>query len=330
MPLGICVIGAGDLGTVHARSWPHVPDIRLVSVADLREDRALKAKDEFGFDGCFTDYREALDQPGIDAVSVCVPEYLHRECSVAAMERGYHVLCEKPIALNMEDAEAMVAARDRTGMKLAFGFCKRFMQQIHVTRDLIQSGRIGRPCVWRHVSAWERRPKMWIMDRRFGGGPVIDFCCHYFDQWKLIFGGTPVRVKAAGMTFSWGAEELPDIEPETDTASFTVEYDTGDIGMMSITWGLPRGVTTPGLEDILGPGGAITVHGQTKLTVKTRAGEEVLDDLDADMYRKQVEAFAEAIRDDKPVAASAEDAIHALRVSLAVLESIRTGQVVEL
>jgi len=330
MPLGICVIGAGDLGTNHAKNWLTVPDVQLISVADPNLERANASGEKYGFQSVHGDYREALDQPGIDAVSVAVPEYLHRECSEAAMERGYHVMCEKPISLTVEDAEAMIATRDRTGVKLAFGFCKRFLGQVHTLRDLVQEGRIGRPCVYRFVTGCERRPKMWIMDRRYGGGPVIDFCCHYFDQWGIIFGGKPARVMAAGMTFSQGAEELPNIEPELDTANFTVEYDTGDIGVISITWGLPRGVQTGSFEDLIGPRGVIDIQGLKTLTLKTRGGEEIFDDLDADMYAKQLQAFARSIREDLPVPASAEDALAALKVSLAVIESARTHEVVKL
>ncbi len=328
--LGICVIGAGDLGTTHAQNWLKVPDVKLISVADPIEERAKAACEKFGFENWYPDHRQALEQPGIHAVSVAVPEYVHRECSEAAMRKGYNVICEKPISLTIEDAEAMIATRDRTGVKLTFGFCKRFMEQVHTVRDLVQGGRIGRPCVYRFVAGWERRPKMWIMDKRYGGGPIIDFCCHYFDQWGIIFGAKPVRVMAAGMTFSEGAEELPDILPELDTANFTVEYDTGDIGMISITWGLPRGVQTAGFEDLIGPDGAIQVSGAKKVTLKTKDGEEAFEDLDADMHAKQLNAFAESIREGKPVPAGAEDALLALKVSHAVLESVRTGKAVSL
>lgn len=326
--LGVCVIGAGALGTIHADNWRKVPDVRLISVADPDTERAQAAADKHGFNSWHASYEEALSAPGIHAVSVAVPSSLHRPCSVAAMDRGYHVICEKPIALTVADAEAMIAARDRNGVKLALGFCKRFMEQVEVVRSLVQGGRIGRPCVYRFITGWERRPKLWIMDKNWGGGPVIDLCCHYFDQWRIIFDSDPMRVKATGMTFSLGAEELPGVDPEIDTANLMVEHGSGDIGLISITWGLPRGVQRPSFEDLLGPHGAITVHGPGQVTLHTREGDKTFGDLDADMHPKQLAAFADAIRYDRPVAASAEDGLRALHVSLAALESIRTGGVV--
>jgi predicted dehydrogenase len=327
-PLGICVIGAGDLGTVHAQSWLTVPDVKLISVADPLTERSLRNRDRFGFQAACADHLEALDMPGIQVVSVAVPSSLHRQCSEAAMDRGYHVLCEKPIALSVEDARAMLATRDRTGVKLAVGFCKRFMGQVEKVAELVQEGAIGRPCMYRFVTGWERRPKLWIMDKDWGGGPVIDLCCHYIDQMRVIFGSDPVRVKAAGMTLSEGAEELPGVHPEIDTASFTVEYASGDVGALSLTWGLPRGVKTEQVEDLIGPEGAIKVDGVQQITLLQRSGAQVFADLGYDMYARQAQAFAGAIRQDSPVAASAEDGLLALRVSLAALESIRSGEAV--
>jgi len=328
--LGVCVIGAGDMGRKHAQCWAQIEEAHLIAVADPDEERAAKSRDDHGFDQAFTDWREALDQPGINAVSVCVPSAYHRECAVAAMERGYHVLCEKPLAVREEDALAILQAAEAADVKFAVGFCKRFSNLIRTLRDLVQDGRIGRPTFYRFCTGWEIRFKLWIMDRNLGGGPIVDFACHYFDQWRYIFGSDPVRVKASGLTFSHGAEELPGVEPEVDTATVLVEYDSGDVGMISVSWGLPRGTSSGGLEDVLGPGGVVTVHGFNKLTIKTPDGEEVIEGLNNDMYLGQIRAFAMAILEDKPVETGAADGLLALRVSLAALESIRTGEAVEL
>jgi predicted dehydrogenase len=89
-------------------------------------------------------------------------------------------------------------------------------------------------------------------------------------------------------------------------------------------------VQTGSFEDLIGPRGVIDIQGLKTLTLKTRGGEEIFDDLDADMYAKQLQAFARSIREDLPVPASAEDALAALKVSLAVIESARTHEVVKL
>ncbi|MGD8240360.1 MAG: Gfo/Idh/MocA family oxidoreductase [Armatimonadota bacterium] len=328
--LGICVLGAGDMGRTHLGAWQTVRGAEPIAVCDIDEERAQAAKEEFGVGECFALIEEALDETGIDIVSVCLPTHLHRRGAEGAMRRGIHVLCEKPLAMTIEDGKAMIAAARGCGVKFALGFCKRFMEQTQTMRELVQAGAIGRPVMYRVVSGVEIRFKPWIMDKQEGGGPLIDTACHYFDQWRVIFGCEPVRVMAMGTTFSTGAPELPGIDSEIDTASVLVEFASGDMGLLSLSWGLPRGTSAPSQEHVLGKDGVVRLEGGRKLTVMKQGGEEeVRGGLDSDMHPKQVAAFAEAVREDGPVAATGEDGLAALRVSLAALESARTGQACE-
>jgi len=329
--LGICVLGAGDMGNAHMTSWNKVPGARLVAVADLIDERATAAREKYGVALQFSDIHEAIAQDGIDIVSVCLPSGTHREGAVAAMEAGRHVLCEKPIALTIEDAEAMIATRDATGMTLGIAFCKRHLGQLAKLKELAEDGTLGRPVMYRMIGGVERRPKLWIMDKRYGGGPVIDMCCHYFDQWRWIFDAEPVRVMAMGMTFGQDTEEMPGVEVQTDTVTLTVEYSSGDVGAISLTWGLPRGTKAPGPEQVLCPNGVVTPQGFKGFTFTRRDGEEeTFGDYDADLYGLQAASFAEAIREGKPPMTGAEDGLVALKVSLATLESIETGKAVEI
>jgi predicted dehydrogenase len=165
------------------------------------------------------------------------------------------------------------------------------------------------------------------MDKRMGGGPVIDTACHYFDQWRVIFGSEPARVMAMGTTFSTGAAELPGIDSEIDTASVLAEFDSGDLGLLALSWGLPRGTRSASQEDLLGTDGVIQLDGAAKLTLTKHGGDEqVFGDLDREIHPKQVAAFARAVREAGPIAATGEDGLAALRTSLAALESVRAGE----
>jgi len=329
--LNVCIIGAGDLGTVHTEQWQALPGVEVVAICDIDEARALAAQEKFGIGAVYTDYREAFAHPDIEAVSVAIPSGVHRVVSEAAMRRGYHVLCEKPIAVTRQDGQAMVTAAQECGVKFALGFCKRFLEQIQKLRELVQGGAIGRPVFYRHTSGIAVRPKLWIMDKEMGGGPIIDMACHYFDQWRLIFDSEPVRVKASGVTLSTKSPLMADYDPQVDTVTILVEFASGDVGSLSLSWGLPAGVSSETMEDVLGPDGVIAVNGLDELVVQTDGGEtEVFNDLDTNMYEREIAAFAEAIREDKPVAAGGEDGMIALQVSLAALRSIETGQAVTL
>jgi predicted dehydrogenase len=327
MKLHICVIGAGALGQVHARNWPQVPDAQVVAVADPWVERAKALAEEMGCPW-FADYHEALKVEGLSAVSVAVPSAYHRECTVAALEAGCHVICEKPIALSLEDAREMIRVAGERGLKLALGFCKRFMGQVQTVREIIQTGQLGRPVMYRHASAIEIRPKPWIMDRNLGGGPIFDISCHYTDQWRVIFGSNPARVKASGLTIMNDSPDKPDIDPQVDTFAMTVEYGSGDIGVLSMTWGLPHGVTGQTLEDCIGPLGLLKIEGAKVEQLGPAKRQEVFEGLSTDIHPAQLNAFADAIRLDQPVAASGEDGLWALQTSLAALQSIETGEAV--
>jgi predicted dehydrogenase len=326
MNLNVCLIGAGDMGKTHGPAWMKVEGARVLAVADPLADRARALAEKVGAPRWFTDYREALQVEGLNAASVAVPTSYHRECTEAALDAGCHVLCEKPIALTVADAEAMIAHAQRCGRKLAVGFCKRFMGQVLKVKELVQNGTLGRPVLYRHTSGLEIRYKLWIMDRNMGGGPIVDILCHYVDQCRVIFGSDPVRVKASGLTFSKGAPELPGVDPQVDTFSLIVDYASGDILSVNMTWGLARGVKVGSLEDCLGPRAALKIE-PAQVTLQTGGGqEEVFAGLPLDMYEREIADFAAAIRDDRPVAASGADGVMALRVSLAAIEAIQSGE----
>lgn len=329
--LGICVLGAGDMGNAHLAAWNTVESVKLIAVADIDDERAVKAQDKHAVSSRCDDIHSAIAQDGVDVVSVCLPTYLHREASEAAMRAGKSVLCEKPIALTVEDGQSMIGCRDEMGATMGIGFCKRHLPQLARLRELLQEGAIGRPVLYRSVSGTEIRFKPWIMDRRMGGGPIVDLCCHYFDQWRWLFDSEPVKVMAMGMTFAHGAEELPGIEVETDTATVLVEYASGDVGMISLSWGLPRGVGAPGGEQVLGAGGVIALQGSRALKLTRKGGaEEAFGDFAGDLQPRQEASFAEAVRSGTAPVTGPEDGLVALKVSLAALESIRTGRAVDI
>jgi hypothetical protein len=114
-PLGIGVIGCGTIAnSAHLPAIRHLSDrLRLVAVADVREEQAARAAREFGAEAYYTDYRQLLARPDIAIVDICTPEFLHREQVVAAAEAGKHILCEKPMADSIEAADAMLAAAAR-------------------------------------------------------------------------------------------------------------------------------------------------------------------------------------------------------------------------
>jgi len=329
--LGIAVIGAGDMGTSHTIGWSTLENARLVAVADLIEERARGLKEKYGFETWTRDYREAIDRGDVGVVSVCTPACYHPEVTVFAAERGKHVLCEKPIALTLEAADEMIEACKRNRVFLEIGFQRRYMESSMRLAELLQGGAIGRPVMFTDHSGAEIRPKRAMHDMREGnGGPIIDTCCHIFDLWRLIFDAEPIRVTARGFTFAKGRPELSHIRKlAPDTGALIVEHSSGDLGVMTITWGLPPGLNIRSYTDILGPKGVI-FPGFNQILIRREGEEEKIDLVPMDAKAAQVHYFAKVVSGEAELKVKGENGRIALRVSLAALKSMEKGEPVKI
>lgn len=160
--------------------------VELVAFCDLIEERAAKAAEEYGTAGAkvYTDYKELLKDPEIDAVHVLTPNVAHCEISVAALEAGKHVLCEKPMAATIEDAKRMVEARDRTGKMLTIGYQYRHFPVNQVAKKVVEDGWIGDTYYAEATYLRRRGVPTWgvFTDKsKQGGGPLIDIGTHALD-----------------------------------------------------------------------------------------------------------------------------------------------------
>jgi UDP-N-acetylglucosamine 3-dehydrogenase len=142
----IGILGAGNMGRTHAAAYARMPDVEIVAIVGRREARVKEVTDSFG-GAALTDPWQVLDDDTIDATDVCYPTFMHREYTVAALQRGKHVFCETPIALNAEDADAMIAAARSSGKLLLVALLMRFVADYAYIHDVVASGELGRPLV---------------------------------------------------------------------------------------------------------------------------------------------------------------------------------------
>ena len=325
--LGVAIIGCGARGTTHAQSWAKLGNVAIRTVRDLIPERAETLAERHGTEVC-DDYRKAIDRPDVDIVSVCTPTDFHPEATIFAAECGKHVLCEKPMALSLDEGRRMMDAAERNGVKLTFSFQNQYSQATDRLRDLMDAGEIGRPVMARQLSCAEIRPKLAMHDRRGNNGPIVDSACHTYTLWRHIFRSEPVRVQAGGLTLAANSDVLAGIEQvAVDTATLIITFASGDIGVFSTTWGLPRGTKSSSSDDILGPGGMI-VPGRNAIKVIKGAEETEIGGLVRGGDDAQVAAFLECVRQDTQPHNTARDAYIALQISLAALESIETGEAV--
>lgn len=329
---GVAIIGCGGMGKGHAGAWQARDDAKVLSVFDPDEARRTAMAEETGAAACDA-YQAAIDTEGVNVVSVCTPVCYHPEVAIYAAEHKCHVLCEKPIALTLEEADKMAAAAEKAGVKLAVSYQYRTFPHFRRFRQLVQDGAFGGPVMARFVDVREVRPKLAMHSRSQNGGPVIDMAGHFFDLMRWLTGAEPVSVYARGHVFGKGKARLaPVADHAIDAAEITVEMEGGHVLSVNVNWGMPEG--HPGLVSahLIGPDLIVC---QADGKIAARYGDhEVRYDSDGEELPRgvpgRVADLIEAVEQDRAPEVSAAEGRRALAVSLAALESIETGAVVPL
>lgn len=326
----ICIIGCGDMGNQHAGAWAKRQDCRIVAVCDLIAERrdALAAK--VGAKA-YEKYEDAIHHPGVEIVSVCVPVCMHPPVTIFAAGQKKHVLCEKPIALTLDQADAMIRAARENGVHLSTSFQYRGFPRNQKLRELVCTGAFGGPLHARYIDIREVRPKLAMHRTSMNGGPVIDMASHHFDLMRFFTGEEPVQVYAQGHIFGQGKPRLSSISDfAIDAASIEVAYSGGSRLNTYVNWGMPEGFAEITQELFLGPtlsaralGGNLELQqGPSKTSWEagpTPAGPTV-----------RIEGLLAAVEQNQPLEVTGENGRISLQCSLAALESIRTGQAVRL
>jgi predicted dehydrogenase len=211
------MIGYGFMGAAHSQAWRNVAKFfdlplqpRMRVLCGRNATAAQQAADKFGWDEIETDWRAVVARDDIDLVDICTPGAGHAEIAVAALEAGKHVLCEKPLANTVAEAEAMAAAADRAaadGVRSMVGFTYRRVPAIGLARRLVREGRLGDI---RHVRAqylqdWiadPEAPLSWRLDKeKAGSGALGDIGAHVVDAAQFILGDTVREVSGTMETF---------------------------------------------------------------------------------------------------------------------------------
>src|SRR5689334_14101081 len=222
----VAMIGYGFMGAAHSQGWrvaprffdlPATPDMALVVGRDAAGVAA--AAERWGWGESATDWRDAIRRDDIDVVDICTPGDSHAEIAIAALEAGKHVLCEKPLANTVEEAEQMTAAAERAaadGVRAMVGFTYRRVPAIALARRLVAEGRIGEV---RHVRAqylqdWladPSGPMSWRLEKdKAGSGALGDIGAHIVDLTQFITGDTIATVSGVLETFVHQRPVAPD------------------------------------------------------------------------------------------------------------------------
>lgn len=329
-PLKMALVGPGHIGHRHAAQYAKMPDVQVVGVVGTERPKAEALAHDLGAEPF--DSLDSLFAAGeVDVVDLCTPTPLHKEGVQAAAGAGKHVICEKPLARNLQDAEEIVNACRSAGVTLMVGHVLRFFPQYEAARSIVLSGSIGAPAIARTFrgNGFPHGWHDWYAHPSESGGVLLDMLLHDFDWLRWTFGEVE-RVYAKGL--------VKDVPQGRDYALVTIRHRSGVLAHVEGTWCH----TTPfnmKLE-VAGDAGLLDYDDSqakpVRFTPRQEEGGEIKkvavpeSPLAEDPYYRELRHFADVIQGKAEPLITPDDALAAMRIALAALESVETGKAITL
>ena len=328
--LNVGVISCSGMAQNHMLAVKDHEQARLVAICDVDEEKLREAGEKMEIDARYTDYRELLKHPGLDAVIIVTPDQLHREMIEAALAANLHVLCEKPIAITREDVTAIVKAGKSTDRKLMVGQICRFTPGFMKAKELIDEGKIGElyfvESEYAHDYLHILSANGWRSDPMRNG--VVGGGCHAVDLLRWV-AGDPVEITA------YGAHKLLPIVPYDDCNIAILRFPNDIIGKVFISTGCKRSYTMRSC--FYGTEGTI-ICDNTSTTITLyrikadNPGEVDETTIPVDIANHntygEFSAFADCVLNDKPVPTDAEQGARTVAACMAIVDSANEHRMV--
>ncbi|BFT71119.1 Gfo/Idh/MocA family protein [Paenibacillus sp. P36] len=321
----VAVVGCGGMGQWHAKCYAKMPGVELVGVCDVQLESAVEAANKVGT-AAFSSFEEMLSAVSFDVVSVAVPTFVHKEVVLQAARAGKHVICEKPVALNLEDAQDMISCCEENGVRLFIGHVVRFFPEYAQMKQQMDAGQIGRVGVAnaRRVGSHPGEARPWFLDADKSGGVIVDLMVHDIDFMRWTLG----EVKSV-----YGMNKC---EGTMDYALVTLVFESGAVANLEAFWGYPGSFRYA--AEFAGSEGLVRTDSMSAQSLQIRkaappeSGGKAVEIPQSpnffDPYYIELEHFLSCIRDGSQPIVTAQDACEALRIAKAALDSIQSGKVV--
>lgn len=348
--LKVGIIGNGGIAHCHADGYKELGDrVKIVACCDINEEKAKKFAEEYDIPNYYIDCKDMLAKEEIDVISVCTWNSAHAPCTIAALDAGCNVICEKPMAMNADEAEAMKAAAEKNGKLLMLGFVRRHGNDAQDAKVLIENGDLGE--VYYAKATYLRRcgcPGGWFGDKTYsGGGPLIDLGVHVIDLTRYlmgnakpvtVFGFTSDKIGARDHigTTGWTSETKVDkpVFNVEDLATAMIKFDNGAVLQVETSFNLNK-KNSEGNIELFGSKAGLTLDPFELHTeyANNLADISIRGEHSFDFHRdfcREIKNFVDAVEGKAECIATAEDGVVLMKVIDAVYLSAKTGKSVDI
>ena len=343
MAIKVGIIGCGKIAQVrHIPEYAANPDAQVYGFYDINQARAEALAAQYG-GKAYASYEELLADPEIVAVSVCAANHAHAEITIAALKAGKHVLCEKPMAVTLEECEEMVAAAKESGKYLMIGQNQRLAKAHAKAKELIEQGAIGKVLTFRTIfghggpETWSIDPgsNVWFFDKtKAAMGAMADLGIHKTDMIQYVLGTKIVKTQAVLTTLD-KRDATGSLIGVDDNAICIYQMENGVIGTMTASW------TYYAAEDnttvIYGTKGELRLYDDPKYSVQQINADGTRIDYQIDQIQTNdnqtasgiIDLFVKSLVENTPPEISGENVLHAMKAVFASIESSAKGCAVE-
>ena len=343
MSIKVGIIGCGKIAQVrHIPEYAANPHVEVYGFYDINQERTEALARQYG-GKAFASYQELLADESIEAVSVCTANHAHAEVTIAALKAGKHVLCEKPMAVTLEECEAMVAAAKESGRYLMIGQNQRLAKAHAKARELIGQGAIGRVLTFRTIfghggpETWSIDPgsNVWFFDKtKAAMGAMADLGIHKTDMIQYVLGTKIVRTQAVLSTLD-KKDATGNLIGVDDNAICIYQMENGVIGTMTASW------TYYAAEDnttvIYGTKGELRLYDDPRYSVQQINADGTRIDYQIDQIQTNdnqtasgiIDLFVDCLVEQKEPEISGENVLHAMKAVFASIESSAKGCAIE-
>jgi predicted dehydrogenase len=332
----VAVIGTGFIGEVHAKSYKQIENCSIAAIVSTTEEKGKRFAADFGA-LYFASLDDLIADGEVDCVDICTPTYLHADTAVAAAQAGKHILCEKPLALSLNDADRIMRAVRENNVRAMTGHTIRFWPEYAKAKEIIESGELGKPLhafCERLAATPDWHKNSWVFNEELSGGAALDLHIHDLDYLIWLF-GKPKLVSAEGVY----NEKLGGVAHITTN----IEFENGVSGFAEGGWAFSGTFPFTMVLRILCEKGTVEWTFRAGKNIEERSKKTNLivykddgsilepDVEEEDAYYRQCKYFIDCLDNDRPVEnATLEDGRNALTLALAATKAAKKGKTIKL